>query len=84
MNLTKMLGIIQPVDPVMVHLKSGDTIRGLLVDRQREWLTLRAASVGSVRPQDGAEMWTKAVGDVVIPVDNIDWYQAALPITVIE
>jgi len=79
------LGRIQnPVEAVWVSLKTGDAIKGVLVDRHREFLVLRAAKVGSTRSQDGAQIWTKAMGDLVIPMDNVDWWATNIPIESIE
>ena len=76
--------VVNPVEAVWVNLKTGDAIKGILVDRQRDFLMLRAARVGTTRTQDGAQIWTKAVGDIVIPMDNIDYYQTAIPLEMID
>jgi hypothetical protein len=67
-----------PAHVVWVTTKTGNSIKGVLVDRNRELMVLRAAALGS---EDGAtkqQMWTRLTGDLVIPMDNIDFWQEGL------
>ncbi len=66
-----------PLNSVVVSLKTGTSLRGVLVDKRNDGLVLRAASVASL-DQQGALHWVKLDGDVVIPVENLDYYQEAL------
>jgi len=68
----------RPVNVVWVSLKTGVTIKGVLVDRSHDALLLKAASIGSLDQQTRTEVWTPMLGDVVIPGDNIDYYQQGL------
>lgn len=76
-------GITNPMRVVWVTTKTGNTIRGLLVEQRRDFLTLRSASLGTLDAQRG-EVWTKMQGDVVIAMDNVDYWQDALPATALE
>ena len=59
---------------VIVHLKTDRTISGLLADRKKDMLILRPAMVAS-EDQNGAVVWNRIDGDVVIMMDNVDFYQ---------
>jgi hypothetical protein len=59
---------------VIVHTKTDRTIRGLLVEKSRDKLVLRPASI-AVEEANGTTSWTKIDGDVVIPLDNVDFWQ---------
>ena len=75
---------VNPSEIVWVSLKSGDSIKGVLVERTREHLMLRAAKLGSIQPVTDAQVWTAMTGDVVVPLANIEYWQTGLPATVLE
>lgn len=62
---------------IIVHTKTDRTVRGLLADRTKTVLVLRPASIAS-DDQNGQTIWTKIDGDVVIPWDNIDFWQEGI------
>lgn len=66
-----------PLMVVLVNLRSGTTLRGALVDERRNALVLRGAAVANVG-DDRRISWTGLDGDVVIPMENVDYYQASL------
>lgn len=66
-----------PLSTIVVTLKTGQLIKGILVDQSREKLMLRMASVSSV-DRNQMTIWTRINGDVVILSENIDWYQLAI------
>ncbi len=68
----------RPVHAVWVGLKTGSTIKGVLVDRTREMLVIRAGKLGSVNPTNGQESWVPMTGDVCIPMDNVDYWQEGI------
>lgn len=70
-------GIANPVRVVWVTTKTGATLKGLMVERTRDVMVLRAAAVGTVDNMQG-EVWTKMQGDVVVPMDNVDYWQEGL------
>jgi len=74
----------QPLDVVWVSLKTGDAVRGILIDRTRDLMVLRSAQLGTERPSDHAQIWTRLQGDVVVPMDNVDYWQRGLPADVLE
>jgi hypothetical protein len=76
-------GLTNRLDVVMVTTRTGTSIKGLLVDRARNGIVLRAASVGSV-DHNGVATWERMGGDVVVPIENIDYWQANLPAEVLE
>lgn len=59
---------------IIVHTKTDRTLRGLLVDKTRDKLVLRPASL-AVEEQNGTTSWAKIDGDVVILLDNVDFWQ---------
>jgi hypothetical protein len=72
-----------PMVVALVTTRTGTSIKGLLVDRSRAGVVLRAASVGSL-DRNGVTVWERMAGDVVIPIENIDYWQAHLPAEVLE
>lgn len=65
-----------PVHTIIVSTKTDQSIRGMLVDRNKQYLTLRPASIASTDEKNpGNVIWTSLDGDVVIPWDNIDFWQ---------
>lgn len=83
MSLFSQFGRTGPLNVVLVQTKTGGSIKGVLIHRDRTGLILRAASILSPGP-NGQEIWSKAIGDVVIPVENTDFFQQALPVTVLD
>lgn len=66
-----------PLDTIVVTTKTGQLIKGILVDQSREKIMVRMASVSSV-DRNGNTIWTRLNGDVVILSENVDWYQLAV------
>jgi hypothetical protein len=62
---------------VAVSTKTGQTIRGMLVDEKRDGLVLRAAALANL-DQNQVVKWDPLDGDVVVPMDNVDFWQDAL------
>jgi hypothetical protein len=75
--------LANPMTVVMVTTRTGTSIKGLLVDRGRSGIVLRAAAVGSV-DHNGVTVWERMGGDVVVPIENIDYWQSNLPAEVLE
>lgn len=64
---------------VIVHTKTDETLRGLLVDKSREFLVLRPASIAGPDPLNtGNVIWTAVDGDVVIPRENVNYWQEGI------
>lgn len=66
-----------PLRSVVVTTRSGHTLKGVLVDERRSSLVLRAAALADVQPQGVS--FTPLDGDVVIPMDNVDFWQEVEP-----
>jgi hypothetical protein len=62
---------------VVVSTKTGLDIRGVLREQTGELLVLAAASVAG--EEGGRTTWKPLVGDTVIPMSNVDYWQRALP-----
>lgn len=56
---------------VVVQLKSGTSLRGVLVDVYRDCIVLRHAGAAP----SGARDFTDVDGEQAIPRDNVDWMQ---------
>lgn len=69
---------IDPVHPVIVNTIDGNSFRGVMVDRNRSLVILRAVSIYA-EVQNGAHEWKTVQGDVAIPWANISWWQEGLP-----
>jgi hypothetical protein len=69
---------------VWVTTKTGNSMKGILVDRTRELMVLRAASMGSEVGATKQEKWTRLTGDVVIPMDNVDFWQEGFNPSILE
>lgn len=83
MSLFSTFGWVGPVNAVLVQTKTGGSIKGALVHRDRSALVLRAAAVLGPGPNQ-EEIWTKATGDLVIPMENVDYYQQSLPLDLLD
>lgn len=64
----------QALHTIIVHTKTDRTLRGLLVEKTRDKLVLRPASL-AVEEQNGTTTWAKIDGEVVIMLDNVDFWQ---------
>lgn len=58
---------------IIVTTKTGLTIRGLLSEMDRGVIILKAAQRAG--EEQGRIVWQAIAGDVVIPADNVDYYQ---------
>lgn len=68
-----------PVRAVIVHTRTDETIRGLMVDLNRNFLIIRPASIAGQDPLNpGNVVWTAVDGDVVIPRDNVSFWQEGI------
>lgn len=64
-----------PLRPVVLTLKTGSLIKGLLIEEnRRSHMMMRMASVSS-QDRNGMEIWTRIEGDVVVLKDNLEYYQ---------
>lgn len=61
---------------VIVTLRTGTTIRGVLRTERRDALVLHAAS--QVQMDQGRITWAPIGGDVVVPMENIDYWQEGI------
>lgn len=68
---------------VQVTTRTGQAIKGVLLDQLRDGLILRAASVGVANAR-GEVIWHPLDGDTVIPNDNVDFWQSGLDATFID
>lgn len=66
---------------VVVTTKTGQSIKGVLIDRGRNGIVLRAPLLGATG-QNSVVTWEPLGGDVVIPVENIDYYQQGLDLAI--
>lgn len=86
--MRRLTGTLTPLRVVWVTTKDDRTIRGVMVERNREYVILRAAQVGNeFRQNEGAPRrveWTKMQGDVVIPVENVAYWQEGLDPSILE
>jgi len=73
----QVTGIMQPSRVVQVQTKTGETFRGLLVETNRTVFIMRAARKGTEDQLTG-ESWVPMLGDLVIPADNVDYWQEGL------
>lgn len=73
-----------PVHVVFLTTKTGQNFKGVLVARDREVLVLRAARLASVDQRTGGQTWATVQGDVVVPMDNVDFWQEGLDPSIID
>lgn len=73
-----------PVHVVWVTTKTGQSIKGVMVARDRDIVVLRAAHLATVDQRTGGTTWPSIQGDVVIPWDNVDFYQEGLDPSIID
>ena len=62
---------------MLVSTKTGSSIKGLLRDQAPNGLVLTNASVAAVDP-NGTVQWHSLDGDVVVPMQNVDYWQTNL------
>lgn len=87
MNILGQLGLKRLAVPVVwVTTKDDRSIRGVLVDRTRDVMVLRAAQISALTEGSGTkqETWTRMTGDVVIPWDNVSFWQEGIDPTILE
>jgi hypothetical protein len=72
-----------PLPSVAVSLKTGTSIRGVLIEHALDALVLRSASQATVG-QNQQISWQPLAGDVVVPMENVDYYQQLDPLATIE
>lgn len=73
-----------PVHVVWVTTKTGQSVKGVMVDRSRDIVVLRAARLASVDQRTGGTTWAPVQGDFVIPWDNVDFWQEGLDPSIID
>lgn len=71
-----------PSETVVITTKNDTTLRGVLVARTPDGFVLRAASVMQTR--GGEDRWQALIGDTVVPLEQVDYWQRSLPIEVLE
>lgn len=67
---------------VIVSTKSGQSIKGLLLEQGSNQIVIRAASVAAV--ETNGITWHSLDGDVVVPMENVDFWQAGVAADVID
>lgn len=65
---------VGPLHTIIVHTKTEQTLRGMLSYKNKDFIVLRPASIATT-DQNGAVIWSNVDGDVVIPMDNVDFWQ---------
>lgn len=83
MSLFDQFRRVGPLNVVLVQTKTGNSIKGALVENRRDALVLRAAAVLTIGVNN-AQTWEKAIGDLVIPMQNVDYFQQALSVEVLD
>lgn len=73
-----------PVHVVWVTTKTGQSIKGVMVDRSKDVIVLRAARLASVQQATGATTWQAVQADFVIPWDNVDFWQEGLDPSILD
>lgn len=73
----------QPLPVVVVSTKSGQLLRGVLVSVHRDALIMRAVTIATVE-RNQQTRYAPLDGDVVVPTDNIDFYQTGLDASILE
>ena len=66
-----------PLAWIVVSLTTGGEIRGVLRERGTDAIVLAAPSVAG--EQNGRVTWQPLVGEVVIPMERIEYWQRGLP-----
>lgn len=67
----------------MIHTKDENTFKGALVDQRRDGFVLRAAAYVQL-DQNKAVRWVSLDGDVVIPTENVSFWQDALDASLLD
>lgn len=71
-------GSPQPLNIVVVTTKAGYEIRGLMREEGSNGFVLVDAAQSYTGP-NGQTAWKPLIGEVVIPLANVDYYQRGLP-----
>jgi hypothetical protein len=66
-----------PLSWIVVSLTTGGEIRGVLRERATDAIVLGAPAVAG--EQNGRITWQPLVGEVVIPMERIEYWQRGLP-----
>lgn len=66
-----------PLPWVVVSLTTGGDIRGVLREEFDDALVLAGAAVAG--EQNGQTVWKNLVGEVVIPMERVEYWQQGLP-----
>jgi hypothetical protein len=72
--LDRLRGRQEPLRAVVVALKTGGALKGLLTARDGTALVLRSGTLGNI-DRNGKIAWQPLAGDVIIPMENVDYYQ---------
>lgn len=74
---------LEPLPVVVVTTKAGYEIRGLLREEGSNGFVLVDAAQSMAGP-NGQTAWKPLLGEVVIPLSNVDYYQRALPVSILS
>jgi hypothetical protein len=69
----------EPLAVVIVTLKTDTTIRGVLREVGENGFILAAAQIAGEVPNTNNVAWRSLPGEVVIPLNNVDYWQRSLP-----
>ncbi len=67
----------------MIHSKDEQTFKGVLVDQRRDGFVLRACQYVQL-DQNKMIRWASLDGDVVIPMENISFWQDGLDAALLD
>lgn len=70
---------LQPVLAVSVTLKTDRTIRGAMVRKTETMMILKSAALASFDTQSRKTTWQDLGGEIVLAMDNVDFYQIVDP-----
>lgn len=70
------------VNAVVVSTRSGQALKGAMVERNRDGVTLRMAYLGGENEQH-QEIWQRLDGDVFVPASNVDFIQQWLDVGIL-
>jgi hypothetical protein len=68
---------LDPAEAAIVSTKSGQTLKGVAVVISAEGMVLTAARLGGIG-KNGEVTWSPMAGEVVVPADNIDYWQRGI------
>lgn len=72
-----------PLKTVVVHLKTDQVLKGALVSIDQDMMTLKHASLAVSGPS-GSINWQRMDGEVVMALENVDFWQAGLDATILD